>query len=41
MDMKIKQPKIYYANLWGLRDKKYDWLLKNNINIYYFDSIYL
>ena len=32
MDMKIKQPKIYYANLWGLRDKKYDWLLKNNIN---------
>ena len=26
-----KLAKVYYAELWGLREKKYDWLLKNDI----------
>ena len=27
-----KKKKVYYADCWGLRDKKYEYLLKNNIN---------
>ncbi len=28
---KKKEGKVYHSELWGLREKKYDWLLKNDI----------
>jgi len=31
MKMKIEHPKIYYAQLWGLRKDKYNWLSNNSI----------
>lgn len=31
MKNETKQTKIYYAHLWGLRERKYDWLSKNDI----------
>jgi predicted helicase len=31
MKNETKQSKIYYAHLWGLRERKYDWLSKNDL----------
>lgn len=31
MKMNIEHPKVYYAQLWGLRKDKYNWLSENNI----------
>ncbi|MEE9214033.1 MAG: type ISP restriction/modification enzyme, partial [Thermodesulfobacteriota bacterium] len=28
---KEDKSKVYYSQIWGLRDKKYDWLIRNNI----------